>query len=173
MKTLLSIDPGKSTGIVLLKYDEGTLPEIDRAWQFGGGAPELVNWFTSVYLGIAPDVDYTIAEKFNARNTQGFSYTTDSLEPLRCEGVLLSFSEPDEWVQPPQQYIAGGSGKAERKKWQHRMLKDLGFYRTGRDFDTPDADDFRSAAAHGLSWLLRNKHQPTYDEVSNWNERHP
>src|SRR5699024_3574673 len=100
-----------------------------------------------------------------------FSYTTASLEPLRCEGVLVAHDLPDEYVQPAQQYIAGGKGKAERKKRQHALLRDTGFYRTGKDLDAPDADDYRSAVAHALSWLMRTGHKPTYDLVSDWNER--
>jgi len=116
-----------------------------------------------------------VVEKFNARQMSGFSYTTASLEPLRCEGFLTAVHLDEggqglTWVQPNQQYIAGGKGKADKKKRQHRMLKDLGFYRTGKDFGTPDADDFRSALAHGLGYLIRSGHEPTYRLVSEWNE---
>ena len=113
-----------------------------------------------------------IAEKFNARNTGNFSYTTASLEPLRCEGVLVGtgLGEFVKYVQPPQQYIAGGGGKADKKKRQHRLLKDLGFYVTGKDLDAPDADDARSAIAHALGYLARSGHKPSYDMISNWVE---
>lgn len=85
--------------------------------------------------------------------------------------MLVAHDLPDEYVQPAQQYIAGGKGKAERKKRQHALLRDTGFYRTGKDLDAPDADDFRSACAHALSWLMRTGHKMTYDMISDWNER--
>ena len=111
-----------------------------------------------------------IAEKFNARNAVGFSYTTASLEPLRCEGVLVGtgLGEFVKYVQPPQQYIAGGGGKADKKKRQHRLLKDLGFYVTGKGLDAPDADDARSAIAHALGYLVRSGHKPTYEMIAGW-----
>lgn len=173
-KYILSIDPGKSTGVALLSYDDTSVPELVQAWQFDGGAEELhewvCDWFETTAWGDSQATRF-IVEKFNARNTGGFSYTTASLEPLRCEGVLVAHDLPDEYVQPAQQYIAGGTGKADKKKRQHRMLKDLGFYRTGKDLDAPDADDFRSACAHALSWLMRTGHKMTYDMISDWNER--
>lgn len=166
-KYILSIDPGKSTGVALLSYDVSSVPELVQSWQFGDGAEGLEQWLQRE----APEYETAIAEKFNARNTGSFSYTTSSLEPLRCEGVLVAHDLPDEYVQPAQQYIAGGKGKAERKKRQHALLRDTGFYRTGKDLDAPDADDFRSACAHALSWLMRTGHKPTYDMISDWNER--
>lgn len=151
----------------MLEHEADTPPRLLSGWQITGGAEGLRDWLN----GMSPFTSKVIEEKFNARNTGGFSYTTASLEPLVCEGVMLSYGLPNEWVQPPQQYIFGGKGKAEKKKRQHRALRDLGFYRTGKDFGTPDADDFRSAMAHALSWLMRSGHEPTYRMISDWNEK--
>lgn len=176
-KYLLGIDPGLSTGIALLKYTDETAPELETAWQFSGGAEELHEWVCDwfeqgVWWGAHRATTY-IAEKFNARNTGSFSYTTSSLEPLRCEGVLVASDLNPSYVQPPQQYLVGGSSKAEKRRRQHKFLKESGFYRTGKDLDAPDADDFRSACAHALSYLMRGGHKPTYDLVSEWIERNP
>lgn len=171
IKHLLSIDPGLSTGIALLKYTDDTPPELDKVWQFKGGADALNEWVA----GWWPSIEYlspsvtVIAEKFNARNTAGFSYTTASLEPLRCEGVLVAFGLPDDYVQPTQQYIAGGKDKADKKKRQHALLKRLGLYVTGKTVNAPDADDVRSAIAHGLGFLVRRGHKPTYEMLSEAN----
>lgn len=174
-KYLLSIDPGLSSGCALVKYTDETAPEVVQSWQFKRGAEGLLEW---VYDWEDDIVYYqrdvtVIAEKFNARNTGSFSYTTASLEPLRCEGVLLARDLPDTYVQPPQQYLVGGSSKADKKKRQHRFLKESGFYRTGKDLDAPDADDYRSAAAHALAYLMRSGHKPSYELVSEWIERNP
>lgn len=172
-KYLLSIDPGLSSGLALLKYEGDTAPELVDSRQFSGGAEALNGWIADRW----PSIEYlsssvaVIAEKFNARNTGSFSYTTASLEPLRCEGVLLAHNLPDKYVQPPQQYFAGGKGKVDKKKRQHRALKDLGFYVTGSMVDSADADDVRSAIAHGLAYLARTGHRPTYTMLSEWNER--
>lgn len=212
-KYILSIDPGKSTGVALLSYDATSVPELVQAWQFDGGLSGFLEWadehwhrggwyhvndepsFTIrdpwlhlyaedrdkwVQGGEVPvAVNLTIVgEKFTARATKGFSYRTDALEPLRIEGAMIALGlMPDytpkerSWLDPSHQYIAGGKGKAERKKRQHALLRDTGFYRTGKDLDAPDADDFRSSCAHALSYLIRTGHKPTYNSVAGWNER--
>lgn len=192
---VLSIDTGVSTGIALLSFEEDSPAELVQGWQFTGGVAGLLQWFgqytedspfftgwtlpeigeVGFYYDEAPTV---VAEKFTARNTRGFSYTTASLEPLRGEGALIALGlMPDytlaekRWRDPGLQYFAGGSGKAERKKRQHAFLKANGFYRTGKDFGTADADDFRSSAAHGINYIARElKHKPTFSMISGWSE---
>lgn len=146
--------------------------------------PFFVNRETGLYLRGSEDGDWPfekvliVAEKFTARNTRGFSYTTASLEPLRGEGALIALGlMPDytladkRWRDPSLQYFSGGTGKAERKKRQHAFLKANGFYRTGKDFGTADADDFRSACAHGVNYIARElKHKPTFDIIAAWGE---
>ena len=126
-----------------------------------------------------------IAEKFTARNTRGFSYTTAALEPLRCEGVLIAKGlmpdyDPKEkrWRDPGLQYLVGGKDLAAKRSRQHAFLEDSGFYRTNKDFpDSPSkdkADDFRSAASHGIAYLAREVgNKPAYDLISTWVERNP
>lgn len=191
---VLSIDNGVSTGIALLSYEEDSPTELVEGWQFTGGVSGLLKWFgrytedspfftgwtlpelgeVGFYYDEAPTV---IAEKFTARNTRGFSYTTASLEPLRGEGALIALGlMPDyeggktpQWRDPKYQYLVGGKDKADKKKRMHGFLKDNGFYRTGKDLDAADADDMRSAAAHGIVYIARElKHRPTWDMISNW-----
>lgn len=120
-----------------------------------------------------------VAEKFNARTTKGFSYTTASLEPLRCEGLLIDRGiMPDyslaekRWLDPKYQYLVGGEDLADKKKRQHAFLKDIDFYRTNKDFPdsrTQDgADDFRSSAAHGIAYLARTGHKPSFNLMTDW-----
>jgi len=122
-----------------------------------------------------------IAEKFTARNTKGFSYTTASLEPLRGEGVLIAKGViPDyqpgvkEWRDPKYQYVVGGKDKDDKKKRLHAFLKDSGeFYVTGaKHLDgAPNADDARSAIGHALSYLAKTRrHKPTFEMISAWGE---
>lgn len=223
---LLSIDPGKSSGIALLSYDEDSVPVLEKAWQFGGGVVGLNDWSKIHYrAGYWNEYDYfssriyteyfrfnpgiylqdvfeerydenteemievqvthknadVIAEKFTARATKGFSYRTDALEPLRCEGALIALGiMPDydvsekRWLDPNHQYIVGGKDKADKKKRQHKFLKDSGFYVTGKQLDSPDADDARSTIAHGISYLARvKKHEPSYNLISTWVKENP
>lgn len=177
---VLSIDPGISTGISLIRFPADEAPELVDAWQFTGGAMALRGWVKHHdYYSHGP-TDRIISEKFTARNTKGFSYTTDALEPLRGEGVLIALGlMPDyspkikEWRAPTLQYLVGGEDLADKKKRQHAFLKDIGFYRTNKDFpDSPakdGADDFRSSAAHGLNYGARVlKHEPTFTLMTEW-----
>lgn len=190
-KYVLSIDAGVSTGIALIGYAPDSYPTLEGAWQFTGGAMALKRWIQSYPLPLrfggsgisamgafrwsSPKLT-VVGEKFTARNTRGFAYTTASLEPLRGEGVLIALGlMPDytpkekRWTDPKLQYLVGGKDLADKKKRQHKFLKESGFYKTGKDFGTPDADDFRSAASHGLAYLAREiKHKPTFDLISNW-----
>lgn len=222
---VLSIDPGVSTGIALLSFEEDSPAKLVYGTQFTGGVSGLNDWlgahwdgrtwdsyndepntrgFYSWKMGVHDDslnvdshTEYNydsdneddwdtevpanttvICEKFTARNTKGFSYTTASLEPLRGEGALIALDlMPDytlaekRWRDPSLQYFSGGTGKAERKKKQHAFLKANGFYRTGKDFGTADADDVRSAMAHGIAYIARElKHGATFDMIAAWGE---
>lgn len=191
-KYLLSIDPGVSSGLALISYDADTAPELVEGWQFTGGAAALKKWVDEndgyptpdgnclFFKGWDDDVTI-VAEKFTARATKGFSYTTAALEPLRGEGVLLALGlMPDyapaekRWLDPKYQYLVGGKDLADRKKRQHAFLKDIGFYRTNKDFpDSPakdGADDVRSAMAHGIAYLARTGHRPSFDLMTEWTE---
>lgn len=185
---LLSIDPGLSTGVSLISYEEGEAPKLETGGQFGGGAEGIRDWISGVQAvpyagvhlpgGIWVEQEDIICEAFTARSTQGFSYKTDSLEALVGIGVLIDRglvdrTDKSRYRSPALQYLVGGATLADKRKRQHKFLKDSGFYRTGKDFGTPDADDFRSATAHGLNYLARElKHKPTFDMISDWVEEH-
>ena len=222
---VLSFDPGVSTGVALLGYNEVEPAYLIKAWQFSNGVSGLLSWLgehwresywdsewgtqypPTLWLPeLGPDKQYfwagstfedsfnpengdyemaeaergnltVICEKFTARNTNGFSYTTVSLEPLRCEGALIAKSVMDDyangnarWRDPSMQYLVGGKDLADKKKRQHAFLGESGFYVTGRkDLGAPNADDARSAIAHGLTYIYRVlEHKPTYNLVSQW-----
>lgn len=194
---ILSIDPGLESGISLIGYRKEGGPWLERAWQFKGGAFTLRNWIAT-NLNLDPDQNglsvqqylrsnhaepEIVAEKFTARNTKGFSYSTASLEPLRGEGVLIALGlMPDyevkekRWRDPGQQYLVGGKDLADKKKRQHRFLDESGFRIDSKvlGYKRPDYNDARSAAAHGLKYLASvENHKPTFDLISNWVERNP
>lgn len=226
---VLSIDPGVSTGIALLSFEEDSPAELVQGWQFTGGVsalnrwvkdhwresgwdsyndepqyPGLHHWKVGVdeWLNTEETTSYNyeseseddwetlvpsnlrvITEKFTARATKGFSYTTASLEPLRGEGALIALGlMPDyavaekRWRDPKHQYLVGGNDLPDKKKRMHAFLNDVGMRRTNKDFpDSPTkdgADDFRSACAHGVAYIARElKHKPTFDMISEWTEK--
>lgn len=167
MRTLISIDPGLSSAYVVLEYDEYLPPKLVECAQFSGGAEELIR-------RIKPLIERyhdakIICEDFTARNLQGFSYKTRDLEPLVAIGALVALGAIDRsdrtQMRPPQlQYILGGESKAEKLKNRNAWFKEhknLGYYITGKDVGCKDADDARSALAHCISYLRREKHLPT------------
>lgn len=195
---VLSVDPGYSTGIALLGYDEKTPAWLEEAWQFSGGVDGFKRWWqnhaeygygnlegwnlggvrASAYWNVEDGLITRIAEKFTPRPNEKFGLTLRSVEPLRLEGILvwegfLPDYDPKvkEWRQPALQYIAGGKDKAEKKKRLHKMLKDTDYYVTGSTVNAPDADDARSAIGHGLGYIIREvKHKPTFEVLAEWSE---
>lgn len=184
---VLSIDPGLSTGVAMISYEDDSPAELVMGWQFTGGVTGLLEWIKGDFDTPLESVQLktirpmtVIAEKFTARNTRGFSYTTASLEPLRGEGALISLGlMPDytvaekRWRDPKYQYLVGGDSLPDKKARMHQFLKESGFYRTNKDFpDSPKkdgADDFRSACAHGIAYIARElHHRPTFDMIANW-----
>lgn len=129
-----------------------------------------------------PDLT-VIAEKFTPRPNEKFNLTLKSVEPLRCEGVLVDRGLlPDydpkvkEWRQPKDQYLVGGKDLVDKKKRLHAFLKDTGFYVTNKQFpDSPpkdQADDARSSIGHGINYIARvANHRPTFEMMSEWSEK--
>ena len=180
MPILISLDPGKSSGSAVLGYDESAVWLID-AFQVAAGVDAFRGMVTTLQDRWGDNDPVWISEKFSPRPGQGFTHGLDSTIPLVCEGVLIDRGllpeyTPKEkrWRAPVLHYVVGGESKAQKKARLHRFLKDSGFYRTGKDLGAPDADDFRSAAGHGLAYLAREVgNKPAYDLISTWVERNP
>ena len=215
MKTLISLDPGMSTGLAVGTYSDTEPFKLTHFFQIEGGVEGFIQNFKvrehysriddlySKYVSLpgggletvniereeyvhcehplypdCPD-DYhpcsgdtviesnvtVIAEKFTARGgaNAGFSYRTKDLEPLRVEGAMLAMGLDVTWVSPAQQYFSGGEGKAKKKQAQHRWLKEHDLYVTGKMVGCDNADDVRSAIAHAVALLVRQKHRPTIE----------
>lgn len=209
MKTLISIDPGLSTGLIIGTYSDTEPLRVTHAFQIEGGVEGFLknirvthgeDWnlhsYGVMHLPGMKSVELyryemyyhegwdeceedhecpeevrsknvtVLAEKFTARGSAnaGFSYRTDALEPLRVEGAILALGIKPTWVSPQQQYFMGGDSKSEKLKNRNAWFKehkDLGYYITGKDVGYKDADDARSALAHCISFLRREKHLPT------------
>lgn len=173
---ILSFDPGKSSGIAFVAFDESAV-YLDDVWQVENGVIGLWDWVETNVYTVGASNTTIISEKFTPLSGGGFNQTLDSVEPLRAEGALIALGlmpdYPDpRWRRPDRQYLYGGGSLAEKKRRAHRFLKDSGFYVTGKDVGCKDANDARSAMLHGLSYLAQVvKHKPTYDLISNWTEK--
>lgn len=184
---LLSVDPGRSTGITLWEVPDDTHATMLGAWQFGGGLGGFMKWYQNHI-----DVDYgevvgwlfhdaeiygtislyevrAVVEKFTPLQNKGFGLTLDSVEPLRIEGALVAMGivpdyEPSSphWQRPNEMFWVPGKNAAEKRKRQVAWVKERfpELHLTGKSVNAPDADDARSAQWHALAYLRRN-HLPS------------
>ena len=118
-KYVLACDPGKSSGIALLAYNETEPAKLVKAWQFDNGVQGLLDWLDAYYAfdydccsgepladrvwvlprsthpsssGYVRDSQLTVvSEKFTPLQGKGFAQTLDSTLPLVCEGVLIAY----------------------------------------------------------------------------------
>lgn len=164
MKTLISIDPGVSSGIAVLEYDDCCPPRLVHVEQFTGGTEALIERANGICTRY-PEA-HIICEDFTARNNGSFGYTTASLEPLVSIGALVAMGligrkDRNQMCAPALQYFLPGKTLAEKKKKRRIWLAENGFKVMPKDVGQPDADDVRSAISHGIAWLRRQKHFPT------------
>lgn len=178
MVRVISLDPGKSSGACVIDLTVLGVTLVG-GFQVSSGISAFRDLVSALQERYSDRDTVWISEKFSPRPGAGFSHGLDSTLPLVCEGVLIDRDllpeyTPGEkrWRAPGLQYFSGGDGKAQKKRNQHAFLKANGFYRTGKDFGTADADDFRSAVSHGINYIARElKHKPTFDMISEWTER--
>lgn len=210
METLISIDPGMSSAIVVGTYSDTQPYELTHAFQIEDGLEGFLkavsvshgeDWGVraygamNVHLGGFKSFDLyrvqggyvhetgevcedeecdcveaeydratVICEKFKPRGAgNNFAYKTNDLEPLRIEGAIRAMGIDPVWVQPAQQYFAGGESKSSTTN-AHRWLKENGLHITGKDVGCKDANDARSALLHSISYLRRMKHKPTIEK---------
>lgn len=164
LKTLISIDPGISSAIVVLNYSEDSPPKLAAFDQFTGGTEALIQEAKQV-VRVFPD-HHIICEDFTARKNDNFGYTTASLEPLVGIGALVALGlidrkDRNQMCAPSLQYIMGGKTLQEKKTNRRIWLAENGFKVMPKDVGQPDCDDVRSALGHAISWLRRNKHPGT------------
>lgn len=165
---LLSIDPGKSSGVALFSYEEDAPAVLEKAWQFGDGLSGFLRWYRDEFDDGLVFLD-VVSEKFTPLQNKGFNLTLDSVEPLRIEGALVSMGLlPDygkavpSWQRPAEMYWVPGKNATEKRRNQVAWVKERfpELHLTGKDVSAPDADDARSAIWHGMVWLRKN-HLPS------------
>ena len=187
VKYVLAFDPGKSSGVALLAYNETEPVRLVKAWQFGNGVQGLLDWLENQYpssgwlLPYSPGSEaerlfwsrelVAVSEKFVPVPGKGFAQSIDSTLPLVCEGVLIAcgimdvYDKSDKrWQRPNTMYMYGGSTLAEKKKRAREFLKKHGLYVTGKELGAPDNNDAVSAILHGIAYVVKTlEHRPTWD----------
>lgn len=172
--TLLAVDGGESTGLVMFQYSDTKPAELVRYAQVENGIAGFKDWLDNYDW---PRPDHVVQEAFTPLQHSGFSLTRKSVTPLLIEGALVmsGLIQPYEAKSPQHQrpaemYFTGGRDLADKKKRAHKWLKEHGLYVTGKDVGCKDANDVRSALLHGITWFRKQKHAPTLKRFFGGNE---
>lgn len=177
MKTLITIDPGKSSGVTVGTYSDTEPYKRTHAFQIEGGLVGFVESFDPAY----EDLWFIQGERFRASGltvvcekfTPRQALSLYAAEPLRVEGYLVGTGVlPDyipgkknpQWQQPSAQYFPGGKSLADKKKRARIWRLEHGLHLTGKDVGCTDADDANSATMHALAYMKSIKHTPTLDK---------
>lgn len=156
MSTVLSMDPGMSTGAVAAKIMDDELPTIIYRKQIEGGLASLSGdpfWTYGLHQ------ERTVCEQFHPR-PMSRTYRLDELEPLRIEGYLLATLGWGEILfrQPEQRHLFK---ETETFTKSAAFLKWAGYWTVGSEVGCKDANDANSAMMHLFGYLRDRKHRPT------------
>lgn len=154
MTLLLSIDPGKNTGISLGFYDATTPYQLHERWQVHGGLRGFIRWWEQE----RPAFDELVCEKFILADNE---FDAD-LTPVEIEGALQVLHRGFILWQPRTDkavltgYPKSATTKAQRQRVRFDFLEHYGMFRAGTD-----NDDSNDAITHALVSLKRRRHLPT------------
>lgn len=138
MTKILSIDPGKRTGVAFIEYDDETLPSLLWSGEVYGGLEGFRSWWG--HSTIPMQYDLLVVEQFKPREgVKGIDY-----EPMGIIGWLSQF-------EPIMQTASG-----RKRGVPDEALKRLGLYLPGEP-----QRNAREAVRHAV-WKLKNDgHKPT------------
>lgn len=143
--TVIAIDPGVSTGLVIAHIEDDEFVRVSHFSQSSCSdytdtakwLIDLINIENQEYL----DNAIVVSEQFDLRPSNKF--LTD-LTPVKINAIL-EYHYPDMVLQTPAQ--AKGLVKDS-------VLKNLGWWLTGKDVGQKDANDVRDALRHLVYYLV-------------------
>lgn len=148
MKTVIAIDPGVNTGLVVARVGEEV--EILRFDQFICATHVETAHRIKQVLDTYPGATI-VAEQFDLRPGNKFSA---DLTPVRVNAVL-------DWLVDDIHYQTPAQAKGLVKD---ATLKNLGWWLTGKDVGYKDANDVRDAFRHLVYYLVHEmRHKWTLD----------
>lgn len=152
MPYILSVDPGKVTGIAYGYYDDETPYSLVAVAAVNGGASGLNEWILNSVQ--ENTVDTVVAEMFVPDGSPGGRETVSP----QCEGVLIAhFHDVHTVWQSRSNKTWGGMGA----KAVDKRLKELGLWHTGKEVRWSDGRDVNDAIIHALQYLRTIRHEPT------------
>lgn len=154
---MISLDPGKQTGIAAGFYGDNQPYTLLDVWQVSDGVTGFINWWNATAREVIRNYEWSflqptvmVSEKFILRAN---AFVADT-EPLVIEGALQAlWSLPIHW-QP----------RTDKTLVDDRVLKEHGLWHTGKQVGWKDARDTNDAIIHSLAYLKKNKHIPTLEK---------
>lgn len=142
MKSILSFDPGGTTGYVFMRYEKESLPKVVEVGQIPDGRDGFISWWRCGGDKMAEE-SQIICESFTLR--EGIPGV--NLEPCYVIGALEALTVGKKIVyQKP----------AFKVYCDNDAMKRLGFYIKGQEHA-------RDAIRHAVAYLITaEKHLPTY-----------
>lgn len=145
---LLSIDPGKATGIALGYYDRRTPYYLNKAWIVHDGVDGFIDFMLS--NSNFSKADERVCERFVLRDN---GWVAD-LEAKAIEGAAkaLMYGFPIHFQDRNAKVLVPDD-----------VLKEHGLWQTGKMVKHTDGRDANDAIIHALGWLARRSHMPTLE----------
>lgn len=148
MKNIMSIDPGKSTGVAFGTYSDTQPYELVDVFQIPGGIVGFNEWLHNNHFTNL-DEDYTVvSEKFVLRSSNAF---VADVEPVRIEGLMYAYWGDRVIYQQ----------RSDKTLVDDRILKEHGLWQTGSQHGWADGRDANDAIIHAIAYLKKQHHKPT------------
>jgi len=158
MTYLLTIDPGRSTGIALGFYDAITPYRLIERWNVLGGVAGFIHWWKTTDISF----DEIVIESFVLDPDNKFSA---DLTPVQIEGMIMAllYGSGLSLVWQPRTDKAGlkpypkdCTTSTQRQRFRFDFLDQFGLFAAGAA-----NDDSNDAVTHALVHLKRLRHMPS------------
>lgn len=146
VKTLISVDPGKSTGIAVGTFSDTEPYKLYETHQVPNGVEGFLYWLKTNPQFLLNDIVW-VSERFVLRSSNKF---VADLEPVRIEGAMEALGLKPVWqLRTDKMFVTD------------ELLKEHDLWQTGKQFGWKDGRDANDAIIHALAYLRKNKHMPT------------
>lgn len=145
MTTILSIDPGKATGIAYGYYDDDTEYQLRDVYVVHDGVDGVAElYWNSEFL--RNDMEEVVVENYIMGH--------GPQDPIALE--VIGFIKGVH--QSPFLTL---QKRSDKKLVPDKLLRDHGFWKTGKDVGHTDGRDANDAIIHGIAYLFKKRHAPT------------
>lgn len=151
---ILSVDPGKLTGVAWIRVDRDEPAEVEKAYEVPGTLDEIIEVFRiwclrteGVYYGKSRRV---LCEDWIPFDTDFATKPALAIEPMAWLKLLAHQAGIP--IETPN--------SQQRLVMTDEQLKAAGYWQRGGR-----KGDKRSAVRHGLAWCMRQPHVPTYERL--------